>query len=275
MNLGHLQYFVDAVELMSCSLSAKKNRISQPALSQSIRQLEKELGHPLLKHRPKLFEVTIEGEVFLGYAKQILELVRKARSEVTLKDQTNIPLRIVCTQSFFKYYLKHTIPELRLKCPQYKVSVKFGNREMIKAALSEESADLGFFLSSASLKSFEVIKIGRGSFYEIALQKPRATEDLPLFVTSLKDKEIIKLNREKNKIRNVSEIGSWESIYELVTSGFGSGIVPDYIIRDKKIWRRKLIDYDLVMLRKKGKTSSFQEVSAILLSGLRATIGEP
>ena len=49
MNLRKMQYFVDAVELENFSMVAKKNYISQTAISQQIMAIENEVGTQLFE----------------------------------------------------------------------------------------------------------------------------------------------------------------------------------------------------------------------------------
>lgn len=268
MNLNHLKYLVDAADLQSCSASAKKNHISQPALSQSIKNLEQELGYEILNHRPKSFELTEKGKQFLNYARDILDLAHRAKTEINQESIEVHPVHIVCTHSFFRYYLKQILPVLRQKCPNWEISISFGDRSKIKQNLDDGSSDIGFMISQEGLSQYDVQKVSRGHFFEISSNKVESNEQL-LYVTSLKDKEVRKGITDKSKYKKIVEIGSWESIYEMVTSQFGRGIVPDYIIRDSDIHKKKLDEYDLVMIEKKRKNLPTKKFSEVLYQELR------
>jgi LysR family transcriptional repressor of citA len=273
MNINHLQYLVDAADLGSYSLSARKNRVSQPALSQSIRTLENELGFPLLKHRPKTFELTNEGKSFLVYARQIINLVQKAKTEPLQGTEIKRPVRIVCTHSFFKFYLKKILPNLKKRCSQWEISVSFGDRKKIKQSLHEKHSDVGFMIKNDPLTGYEVNKIKTGSFYEITSNSKDFGADRSLFVTSLDDGEVKKMiQKNRFKSRKIVEIGSWEAIYELVSSQFGSGIVPEYLIENDSVSKKKLLPYELVMVEKKSKNNQFKKFTSIALEELTRSI---
>ena len=83
MSFPRLERFVTTAELGSISRAAEKLNIVQPALSQSIKQLEEELGTQLLLRSGKGIELTAEGRVFLEHAYGILSQYRKARENIT------------------------------------------------------------------------------------------------------------------------------------------------------------------------------------------------
>jgi DNA-binding transcriptional LysR family regulator len=73
MELRHLRYFVAVAELENVSKAAVKLHVSQPALSRQIRDLEDELGLPLLARSAKSVRLTAAGRVFLDEAKAVLQ----------------------------------------------------------------------------------------------------------------------------------------------------------------------------------------------------------
>jgi DNA-binding transcriptional LysR family regulator len=72
MELRHLRYFVAVAELGSISRAAQKLFIAQPPLSLQIKQLEDEVGAPLLVRYPRGVRLSPAGETFLAEAKDIL-----------------------------------------------------------------------------------------------------------------------------------------------------------------------------------------------------------
>ncbi|MBQ9309558.1 MAG: LysR family transcriptional regulator [Bacteroidales bacterium] len=68
---SRLRIFLTVVEEGNFSAAARKLGITQPAVSQNIAELEKQLGVQLLQRSRTEAGLTPEGEQFLGYAKQI------------------------------------------------------------------------------------------------------------------------------------------------------------------------------------------------------------
>ena len=78
MNENALQSFVKIVELESFSEAAEALFVSQSALSQQIRALEKQLKVELFRHTRRQVILTPAGQEFYPQAKQVLALYQKA-----------------------------------------------------------------------------------------------------------------------------------------------------------------------------------------------------
>lgn len=78
MELRHLRYFVGVAETENVSRAALKLHISQPAVSRQIRDLEEEIGLPLLKRNGKSVRLTEAGRFFLNEARAILKDTNEA-----------------------------------------------------------------------------------------------------------------------------------------------------------------------------------------------------
>ena len=72
MELRHLRYFTTVAELLNFTKAAKRLRVAQPALSRQIRDLEEELGAPLLERGPRFVKLTEAGITFFPEAKAVL-----------------------------------------------------------------------------------------------------------------------------------------------------------------------------------------------------------
>ena len=73
MTLKQLEYVVKVAECGTVSGAAKALFVAQPSLSAAIQELESEMHLTLFHRTNKGVIVTKEGEVFLSYARQILE----------------------------------------------------------------------------------------------------------------------------------------------------------------------------------------------------------
>jgi DNA-binding transcriptional LysR family regulator len=83
VHLRNLRYFAAVVEELHFSRAAERLRISQPALSKQVRQLERELRFPLLRRDRRRVELTAAGEALLPAAKQLLADWEQALAEAS------------------------------------------------------------------------------------------------------------------------------------------------------------------------------------------------
>src|SRR5882757_2274089 len=84
MELRHIRYFTAVADALNFSRAALRLRITQPALSRQIRDLEHEIGFPLFERRGVRTALTPAGRKFLVGARRLLiaadQLVEKTRA---------------------------------------------------------------------------------------------------------------------------------------------------------------------------------------------------
>src|SRR6266852_1201920 len=79
MELRHLRYFVAVADAGSLTVAAQRMlHTSQPSLSRQIRDLEDEVGTPLLTRRARGVDLTPAGRAFLDHARSVLSQVEAA-----------------------------------------------------------------------------------------------------------------------------------------------------------------------------------------------------
>ena len=92
MELRHLRYFVAVADAGSITRAAQVVRVAQPSLSRQLRQLEDELGGPLLDRRGRRARLTRAGATFLPLAR---DLVGRADRAVALMQGQAEPGQVV------------------------------------------------------------------------------------------------------------------------------------------------------------------------------------
>lgn len=73
MTLQQLKYMISIAENGTLSKAAEQSFISQPSLSESLKELEKELGIQLFTRTNRGLLITTDGSEFLAYARQVVE----------------------------------------------------------------------------------------------------------------------------------------------------------------------------------------------------------
>lgn len=99
MRIQQLHYIVKIVETGSMNEAAKQLFITQPSLSNAVRDLEREMGIKIFIRNPKGITLTKDGVEFLSYARQILEQTALLKERYKSKD-TNRELFSVSSQHY-------------------------------------------------------------------------------------------------------------------------------------------------------------------------------
>lgn len=82
MDFQNLQTFCTVISEGSMTAAASKLSITQPAVSQQIRQLEKDFGVKLLSRNARKVKPTIQGQIFYENANRILNLIQQTRNSI-------------------------------------------------------------------------------------------------------------------------------------------------------------------------------------------------
>ncbi|HZD65492.1 MAG TPA: LysR substrate-binding domain-containing protein, partial [Acidimicrobiales bacterium] len=124
MELRHLRYFVAVAEERHFARAATRLHIAQPPLSQQIRQLEAELGTPLLTRTTRKVELTPAGELLLERARRILTEVEGASVDVARAERGAVGRLAVGFTGSATYELLPSIAHaLRSELPDVKLEL--------------------------------------------------------------------------------------------------------------------------------------------------------
>jgi DNA-binding transcriptional LysR family regulator len=143
MELRHLRYFVAVVEERQFVRAAATLHIAQSALSQQIRDLERELGTELLYRDRRGVTVTPAGEVLLGHARGLLEHADLARAEVTqLTGVISGSLRVGSGSPSGPVPLPATLAEFQRRHPAVDIVLHDAASEELVRSLQDGTLDI-------------------------------------------------------------------------------------------------------------------------------------
>ncbi len=104
--------------------ASEELHISQPAISQSIKKLEDQLGGTLFLRSNKGMELTEEGKMFYNYVKGALELINNAENEFTsFKDLSKGEIKIGCSTTLTKLILMDSLKEFHKDYPNINIQI--------------------------------------------------------------------------------------------------------------------------------------------------------
>ena len=144
MLLRHLSYFIAVAEHRGFTRAAAALHVSQPALSQQIRQLEAMLEVQLFDRSGRRIRLTDAGEIWLEYARRALRDLEEGRRALhDAEDLHHGKLRIAMTPTFTTYMLGPLVEAYYRRYPGVKVLIQDMNQERMEAMLLEDELDVG------------------------------------------------------------------------------------------------------------------------------------
>jgi DNA-binding transcriptional LysR family regulator len=124
MEFRHLRYFVTVAELLSFTKAAQKLHVAQPALSRQIRQLEDEVGLPLLSRNRRSVSLTPAGTAFLSQAQALLEQsVQAIRTAQSTVQPGQCAFNVGYVWGLFHSLIPETMARFHQQCPQAAINL--------------------------------------------------------------------------------------------------------------------------------------------------------
>ena len=143
MELRHLRYFVAVAETENVTRAAAQLRVAQPAVSRQIRDLEAELGVPLLERTAKTIRLTDAGRVFLHETRAVLQRTEAAVAAVrAVAGGLRGELRVGYAPSLTVQILPRALRSFQAEFPGVRVSLHDLSTEEMLAGLHDGSLDL-------------------------------------------------------------------------------------------------------------------------------------
>jgi len=138
MELRHLRYFVAVADEENVTRAAAKLHVAQPAVSRQIRDLEEELGLPLLERTAKSVRLTDAGRVFLQEAWAVLARADDAIKTVrAVAGGTSGELHVGYAPSLTVQILPRALRRFQAALPGVKVSLHDLSTEEMLEGLRE------------------------------------------------------------------------------------------------------------------------------------------
>ncbi|NLU69421.1 transcriptional regulator CynR [Streptomyces sp. HNM0574] len=142
--LRHLRYLIAVAEHGNFTRAADELLVSQPTLSQQVKQLERAVGVQLLDRSGRSVRLTDAGEAYVHYARRALrELAAADRAVLDVADLSRGHLRLGMTPTFTAYLIGPLVRELHQRHPGITLEVREMAQDRMEAGLLADALDLG------------------------------------------------------------------------------------------------------------------------------------
>ncbi|WP_025347863.1 transcriptional regulator CynR [Nocardia nova] len=156
MELRHIKYLLAVADHGNFTRAAESLHISQPTLSQQIKQLERALGVELLDRSGRTVRLTDAGAAYAGHARLALrDLDAGERAVHDVQDLSRGHLRIATTPTFTAYLIGPLVHRFRSEHPGITLTVRETTQDRIEADLAADRLDLGIAFTGAHAAGIE------------------------------------------------------------------------------------------------------------------------
>lgn len=251
VNYELYKVFYYVASSLSFSEASKALYISQSAVSQSIKTLEKKLGQPLFYRTTKKVSLTPAGELLMKHIEPAINLIR--RGEETLSDDVAMQfgqLHIGASDTICRYFLVPYLEQFHKAYPQVPIRItnatSFGCVELLEQGnvdlilVNYPNASLSPSCITQSVAEFRDVFIGNPNFFSFP-DKPmtlKQVSEYPLLMLDRKSTTSDYLHKLflKHQLELVPDVrlSSNDLLIDLSRIGLGISFVPDYCIKERE-----------------------------------------
>ena len=300
MNFQQLSTFVTVLSEGSMTAAAEKLYLTQPAVSQQIRNLEEDLGVELLVRGVRQVKPTLQGQLLYEYAKKIMHLTRQAEVAIqSMNSEVKGHLRVGTLNSVGMALISPVIGMFLKNNTKLSIQLNFGSGNEILSGMSKGEIDVAILPETEKeygrkFTEYEELFLMKDEMWLVGSGKdtslPRKisikdyasnpiislAENYPGFSRQL-NLQLTKMNIAAKSTFEATNVGTLKRVIE---SGLGWGFLPSHSIRKQiRTGRMTHVDVDEVkyginlMYYTKNNIES-ESASDVLFRALSQTAGK-
>jgi len=240
MDLSELEAFLAVVEEGSFSRAAHRLHRTQPAVSQTIRKLEDDLGEALFDRSSRHGHLTDAGVVLREYAEKLLNLrgeVRTALGELRSAERGKLT---IAANEFTSLYLLPLLHEFRRTCPMVLVAVIRSLASRVPEAVLNHGVELGMLSFEPEDPALRSVVVATDELFfvvhprhplagvrKVGIRELGAQSFVAHQVPSpLRARVLATFRRHKTPLNMDVELPTLEAIRRFVALGNGVALVP-------------------------------------------------
>ncbi|MCE2862260.1 MAG: hypothetical protein RIR76_750 [Verrucomicrobiota bacterium] len=276
MQIENFKIFADLVETKSFSKSAKLNGITQSAVSQQARAMERHFKTLLIDRSQKQFQLTREGQRVYESANEILHTYEKLLSELQeMKKVISGTIRISTVYSIGLHELPPFIKKFLHDFPSVNVRIEYRRSNLVYEDILHNSVDFGLVAFPVKQRQIEVLPFRNDHLVLITHPQHPLAKRAEIDIRDLSGQKVIGFDpdiptrkavdaifREHNlEIEPVMEFDNIETVKRAVEIDHGVAIVPQATVAQEQKqgtlnvirFRGKDFTRPLAILHRKGR----------------------
>ncbi len=220
-----VQNFLATSSCKTINQAANKLEISQPALSESLKRLEQDLGHVLFYRSRSGIELTPSGKAFLPKAQALV----KAYNDLAIEDGKrklfgDRVISIGCHPIIAQYFVPEALARLKVAAPDFQVQLRHDISRKIQESVQTGQIDMAIVANPVEIPGLYITRLGAD---QVGVWSADETADSDTIICNLDLFQTHSiLSNWKNKPNRLISSSSLELICRLVSKNIGLGIIP-------------------------------------------------
>lgn len=291
LNLHHVRIFAAIVEHGGFTRAAQMLRLSQPAVSKSLNELERQLHVTLLDRSGKTVTLTEAGRTLYARAGELFGVERAAERELReLRGLKRGVLRVAASTTIATYLLPAYLGRFHTRHPGVRIRTTSANTRAVLRALLEFRVDVALVEGPVEHARVQVIPWREDELVVIAAPDHAIVAASPIEARRLADEQLL-VREPGSGTRVVTEralaergvrlgrtirVGGTEAIKQAVAAGLGVGVVSRAAAADQLALGRIVVvpvrDLEIrrtlaqIKLRDRPTTIAGRELESLLMS---------
>ena len=248
MHIENFKIFSDLVESQSFSRAAKLNGVTQSAVSQQLRAMEKHFAVLIVDRSQKQFRLTREGQKLYDSAKEILHRYEKLVSDLQeMKKVISGTIHISTIYSIGLHELPPYITRFLKEYPSVNVRVEYRRSNLVYEDILHNSVDLGLIAFPTMMRQLDVIPFLEDQLVMICNPEHPLGKKKSVEVKDMAEEKFIGFDQDiptrkatdqmfrdsKVDLEPVMEFDNIETVKRAVEINAGISIVPSATVRQE------------------------------------------
>lgn len=249
INYELYKVFYYVATTLSFSEASKQLFISQSAVSQAIKALEKKLDQTLFIRSTKRVQLTPEGEILLRHVEPAMNLIKRGESQLIDAVASGGQIRIGASDTICRYFLVPYLKKFHEEFPA--AHIKVTNQTSLKCVelletgqvdlivINYPNSNLSNLYSLKRIGKFRDLFVANNAYSELKDRKVSLKELLEYPILMLEKQsttsEFLHNLFQQHQLDLVPEIelSSNDLLIDLAKIGLGIAFIPDYCIPEK------------------------------------------
>ncbi len=279
MHIENFKVFCDLVENQSFSKAAKINNVTQSAVSQQLRTMEKQFKVLIVDRSQKQFRLTPEGEeIFAAYIKILTTYENLENDLMSMQNVLSGEIHVSTVYSIGLHELPPYIKHFLVQYPEINLKVEYRRSNLVYQDIEQSAVDLGLVAYKSNAENLEFIPFKEDNLVFVCSPKHPFSKNRNIQINDFEGANFVAYEKdiptrkasdeifEKNNIsvNIVKEYDNTETVKNAVEINTGIALIPETSVK-QELKQRNLIklylpDLDLkrplYIVHKKGKILS-------------------